>query len=686
MKYNSDLKHAAYEAEDQVMYDYDLIPKDPHDGLTGMPDGYTRWWNPVEFKTSGLFGYTQGQFATFHYKGTATLNPYKYFATGLDVTDDCFTFLTETDDRGVLRAGTFCTRNYYLRFPTPTPGTKSCYAIVANWKGTAPLDHPANAPEALALKCVVTPNLYYIDETNKGGSIVLDLTVVDWDSKTSPSSGIMEDYRINIESSVLSEVYTATSSDMFPVGSGDNYYTYHLKVPADNIMSNNGQEVWVIVECKNQDYTYQWGSPNLADHDKLAACFRYDLPVMGQGPPYAPICDLEVLTPMPHLGRGHIYFDASGSTDYDIPDGDFLTFTWDFNGDGIFGDSYDTGTPDKPMKDWNTDYVGQVSVKVTDSTLQASECSVNVDISALREINVVDNPNISVGWEWEIPKDIGCDPTSDRVAINFVDSESWRQFRNNYALQITYSIGVHHMGYMDATGACILYGLDYYSDGNMAGWSSSDWNGWYYPEHFSGISTHVGTRDVWNQQGGGTTESWVLFDFAPETGHGCLIPYYGIDEYGWNYCYLSPPWYGGTGSTGVVMQNLRAVDTAPGTSEPYTMYTLEGIPNNHTGVIEAWHIKGEWMYHAFGEGFLSEPLDISVDSLGNIYVLDKNSSNKATIWAYDPSGTLIGSSDPLTSTEMSGSPLRLDCFLYSNPDQVHVLHSLGVTKFRLEPE
>ncbi len=682
MGYNGDLKYAAYKANDQAMYDYDLIPKDPYDGLHGMPDGYTRWWNPKEFTKSGLFGYTPGQFATPFYKATATLNPYKYFATGLGVTDDCFTFLTETIGHGALRAGTSCTRNYYLRFPTPTPGTKSCYAIVANWKGIAPGDHPANAPEALALNCVITPNLYYIDESNNGGSIVLDLSIVDWDSKTSGTSGKMEDYRIYIESSVLSAVYTATASEMLPTGHGGNYYTYHLKVPADNVTSKTGQEVWVIVECKSQDYTYQWGSPNLADGDKLAACFRYNLPVLGQGPPYAPICDLEVLTPMPHVGRGHVDFDASGSTDYDIPDGDFLTFTWDFNGDGIFGDPYDSGADDKPMKDWNTDYNGQVSVKVTDSTSQYSECSVNVDITALREINVVGNPNIGVGLQH--PRDIGCDPASDRVAINAVDSKSWRKFTNDYANVLTYSIG-HNMGNLDAAEECILYGLDYYDDGNMAGWSTSDWNGTGYDEHFSGKSTHVGTRDVWNQQGSGTTNSWVLFDLTPEAGVGFLIPYYGIDEYGWNYCYLSPPWYGGTGSTGVVMPNLRAVDMAPGDSEPYTMYTLEAIPNNHTGVVEAWHIKGDWMYQAFGEGLLHDPLDLSVDSLGNIYVLESNSSNKAVIWAYDPSGTLIGSSDPLTETEMSGSPLRLDCFLFSNPDQVHVLHSLGVTKFRLEP-
>ncbi|MFH1675450.1 MAG: hypothetical protein ABIC40_00395, partial [bacterium] len=52
-------------------------------------DGYTRWWNPIEFPQEGMFGYTQGMYAkTPAANLTATVNPYKYFADALGANDD----------------------------------------------------------------------------------------------------------------------------------------------------------------------------------------------------------------------------------------------------------------------------------------------------------------------------------------------------------------------------------------------------------------------------------------------------------------------------------------------------------------------------------------------------------------------------------------------------------------------
>ena len=142
-----------------------------------MPDGYTRWWNPSEFTTPGLFGYTKGSDATPNYVGTGTLNPYKYFADNLGVADDLWTFLQSTSGHGVFSAGSSNARNYYLRFPTPSPAVKFNYAVVANWKGVLPANHPSNAPEAVGLSVTVTPDLYYASSSDKGGNLTLDLSV-----------------------------------------------------------------------------------------------------------------------------------------------------------------------------------------------------------------------------------------------------------------------------------------------------------------------------------------------------------------------------------------------------------------------------------------------------------------------------------------------------------------------------
>ena len=82
LAYNPKLKYAVLGA-DQYM-----LP-DPTDSFGG-PDGYTRWFNLPEFSGGGmpLFQYTQGKMASPGFAGTATLNPYKYFADNLLTTQD----------------------------------------------------------------------------------------------------------------------------------------------------------------------------------------------------------------------------------------------------------------------------------------------------------------------------------------------------------------------------------------------------------------------------------------------------------------------------------------------------------------------------------------------------------------------------------------------------------------------
>jgi hypothetical protein len=282
LEYNPDLIYPVL-GTDQYMLD------DPVDGIGG-PDGYTRWFNKAEFSEGGmpLFQYTQGVRASPGFDGTATLCPYKYFADGLGKEADLWTWLVANGSgHGVFTAGSNNTRNYYLRFPN-SKGIKFGYAVLASWKGTGSQDHPANAREAVAVNVKVTPGLYYVDPVNKGGDLILDFDVFDWDSH--PVGGVMSDYSLIVESTVLTG--PATFSDMTPTGGGENYSTYHVDIPADNINGTEGNEFWVILEDQNLDYTNEYGVPNLAGTDKLAAFFRYDLTVKGEIP-----AGIEVISP-----------------------------------------------------------------------------------------------------------------------------------------------------------------------------------------------------------------------------------------------------------------------------------------------------------------------------------------------------------------------------------------------------
>ncbi len=254
----------------------------------GGPDGYTRWFNYQEFSTGGmpLFQYTQGNAATPGFSGTAKINPYKYFANGLDLIEDLFSWLaSHAGQNGEFASGATNVRNYYLRFPD-TSGVTFGYAILADWEGNEPEFHPSNTSEAVACDVENNSTLYWTG-TVGGGDIILDISPWNWDSEI--TGGVMEDYSIVIESTVLSGPYEADTTDMTPIGGTENYSTYHIEIPADNVQAQDGQEYWVIVMQDGFDYKNDFGTTNLAGDDTLAAFFRYDLTVGSEIPAWIEI-------------------------------------------------------------------------------------------------------------------------------------------------------------------------------------------------------------------------------------------------------------------------------------------------------------------------------------------------------------------------------------------------------------
>jgi hypothetical protein len=268
-----------------------VFPAYGTDQIVLNADGYTRWFNPTEFLVPKLFGYIPGKLASPGYTGTATLNPYRYFGDGLGTNEDLWGYLNSGGKNiGYFLAGTSNTRNYKLRFPTPLPGIKYGYAVVANWSGAGPQYHPSHAPEAVGIRVEDNSTLYYIDDSNKGGDLVFDISIFDWDADL--VGGQMQDYDIFVESTVLSAPYHLTGSELVPTANGDHWFAYHVEVPADNVKSAEGNEMWIAVQDAEADYANPPGPPNSADGDSLAACFRFDLAVSSQNPAW-----IHVLSP-----------------------------------------------------------------------------------------------------------------------------------------------------------------------------------------------------------------------------------------------------------------------------------------------------------------------------------------------------------------------------------------------------
>ena len=416
LEHNNDIKYPV-PGTDQMMLD----DPDDHDG--GGPDGYSRWFNYTEFNPSisyaPLFAYTPGLLNMPDFNGTATINPYKYFADTLASNQGVWGFLVAHPElHGRFSSTSSVERNYYIRFPDEK-GFEFGFAWVVDWQD--PDTHPANAHEAVACKADFDNTLYYQTSANWGGELVVDISVFDWYAET--SGGAMEDYSIIFESNILDSPYVFNASEMTPVSGGEHYSTYHAEISPDMLTSVDGNELFVLVENDNYDYQNPLGVPNLAYTDPLTAFFRFDIPVSNSSFNHDPTCSLEIdpSTPSPADDwdvNTQIIFDASASTD---PDGDPLNFEWDFDGDGNYDedpdDSY-TGDPSTPTHMFKESYAGKVYVKVTDGMGGESICDVDVDFTVHQSKNIPLREGVGV-------LDLGVEGSNGHLWILYEDWQVW---------------------------------------------------------------------------------------------------------------------------------------------------------------------------------------------------------------------------------------------------------------------
>ena len=679
MQYNGDLKTSLiWSGNNQFMF------PDPTDGFGG-PDGYTRWYNKPEFSGGGmpLFQYTQGKFATPNYDETATLCPYKYFADGLDTNDDLWNYFTLNPDlNGVFSSGTTHTRNYYLRFPNAV-GIKYSYAIIANWENVDV--HPSNALEAVACSVTNQSDLFFVSPSQNGGTLKFDISLWDWDSNV--SAGVMEDYKIFVESTVLANPHEFSASEMTPIGGDALYSTYHVEIAPDNLNSNTLNEFWVIAECANKTYANDFGVANLAQDDKLAAFFRFDLPVSDLQDNQPPVCDIKVVTPMPKSGYGPqtVEFNASASAD---PEGQPLTYEWDFDNDGTFGDSYNSGTDAHPFKTFNQANNTQVCVRVTDPDGLSSDCCVDVDI------NPVSSKNQSLRTD-QPAVDLAVDPNNGNLLILYDDGQVWEYTEATYYAQSSASLlftADIPTSPWNPVARIANYRIDIAPNGNMiaAGYAGS--GGW--------------PAGCWNSSG-------TKIDQAPAPGAGDSVPdvfgFLASGSYANTLAFLCPGnggmqnnmyrWYGGwqqhyeTGgeNQSIGYQYVKFSQVTGCVSVSGSQYwVIEDAPDYYASkwVLSGWYhsFNGEW----FGTGSQTDAdngwykaKDLTKDSTGRFYVLDELASGQGRIKLFQAGspGSALTTHAAGDSSTISEKPLRIEGTDYVSPtfgNLIFALHGNGI--------
>ncbi len=228
------------------------------------PDGYTRWWNPLEFPHTPVYGYTDGllgaPYSYAHYN--CTINGYKYFCDELGMNEELSGI--PLDSRGQFSAGKKNVRHYTIELGVT--GLIFNYAVDACWHppdGSAPWDIPddfpegANRSEPYRIEVTeVNNSLYYEDYPSGGGGTAQYLVdVYDWYWTSSNTL------------SVRSNCGIPAILDLTPVSTGDGYATFQVDI--DGSLLNANGDLKLIFIGKSEEIGYQEllpGEPVCAYH------------------------------------------------------------------------------------------------------------------------------------------------------------------------------------------------------------------------------------------------------------------------------------------------------------------------------------------------------------------------------------------------------------------------------------
>lgn len=404
-------------------------------------DGYTRWFNPTEFNGDmPILSYYPGQISTPGFTGSATLMPYKYYADGLEPDGDVWNTLTHPDyiKRGSFPTTISLTRNHLIEFPPPSQ-FKFNYAVVVCWEPNNNFPDPpgsiddfpisANSQEAVAFNIDTDDSTLWWNPDGSGGTFIADISIFDW---SATASGAMDEYVLKLASDIFSTTYEFSPMEMTPVGEGVHYYTYHVETPP-GLLTANDQELWVIVEYPDFDYSNGIGVLNDAD-GPLQAFFHHEFTIAGSpdnsppeilsgvdGPAFVTICDFET-------------YSVAASD----PDADPLTYTWSIVPDGDPDDFNISGEDEDMDINWGTwgEGLWKVNCEVSDG-INPPVCATPLIVEVIYDDCCPDVTNAAypytttpttADWKWAltIPATSGDTFSESTIDMDFIHDDKDR--------------------------------------------------------------------------------------------------------------------------------------------------------------------------------------------------------------------------------------------------------------------
>jgi hypothetical protein len=366
-----------------IWSDPSVIMPGPTDPKLLNPDGLTRWWNPNEFNIGNdIFSYRDGNAGVKNSIGkyTATINGYKTFADDLDINEPVSQL--NVVKRVVFSSGETNSRHYKIWFPVKNNyfvfkfnyAVDACWAKIPGYQQGDPVNVPAdflpeaNQPEPFRVQDISDPSensLWYVSNSERGGTGIFKLRVYDWQGLLTDGDVADQINSLKFESpDCLNKVFTATVID--PGSDSSAYADYQVIVSGSDLVNCDGSgplDVLLTVQSAFGNYqSSQTGYKGTA----LLATYAFTTMSVGCIPPTGnkdPIADATSDVTDIFVGQS-VHFDASGSSD---PDGFIVPpYQWDFNGDGTFGDTFDSGNSLFPVKQFNTAGIFNVNLRITD--------------------------------------------------------------------------------------------------------------------------------------------------------------------------------------------------------------------------------------------------------------------------------------------------------------------------------
>ncbi len=299
------------------------------DGDTRLlnPDGWTRWWNPMEFTSfETIFGYTQGKLAPPNFP-TAILNGYKYFSDDLDPDENIADLDPST--RGSFSNSAVNTRRYDIQFRMDDDSIvfDFNYAVDASWSkpDTAfepdyPLeafDLSANCREAYWIETdFAGSTAWYSSLTAYGGDLHIALEIGDWDALadgiTVPDqiSGIwVESFELGFIP--LDVLPIATASD----GNGVTTSVFTFDILNVEPSGVTDQTILVSVIASNpENYKPQLPTGDSFDYpdEPLMAYMFFDVPILDY-PPIDPLTVISIVPDTCGLDTGDLPVQITGT-------------------------------------------------------------------------------------------------------------------------------------------------------------------------------------------------------------------------------------------------------------------------------------------------------------------------------------------------------------------------------------